>query len=163
MTKSKKLSEQNAPPSLLPPTPLIMGLSYGEQSLQSPTLTRPPARESSNALMVQYLYIWGEKPHLLPCGNISFTLTRRSLVLMPSLFRYSAVVNLNFCVQVRQVCWARTILDIFELDIFLQLEFSDNDRFKAGVHVKAVLTSLNTAFLPFCHVLSNAKSLCLFP
>ena len=47
--------------------------------------------------------------------------------------------------------------------IFLQLEFSDNDRFKAGVHVKAVLTSLNTAFLPFCHVLSNAKSLCLFP
>ena len=82
MKISKKLSEQNAPPSLLPPTPLILGLSYGEQSLQSPTLTRPPARGSSNALMLQ-----SKKPHLLPCGSITFTLTRRSLVLMPSLFR----------------------------------------------------------------------------
>ena len=35
--------------------------------------------------------------------------------------------------------------------------------FKAGVHVKAVLTSLNTAFLPnIGHVSRNVKSLCLF-
>ena len=99
-----------------PPTPL-MGLSYGEQSPQSPTLTGPPARGSSNALLLQSLYIWGKKPHLLPQGSISFTLTTRSLVLVTSLFRPSAVVNLRFCVQIRQACWARAILDIFELEI----------------------------------------------
>ena len=54
MKKLKKLSEQNAPTSLLfppPPTPLMHGAElWGAESLQSPTLTGPPARGSSNAL-----------------------------------------------------------------------------------------------------------------
>ena len=72
-----------SPVSAPPPTPL-MGLSYGEQSL----CRVPPARGSSNALSLQFLYIWGKKPRLLPCGSISLTLTRRSLALVPSLFSF---------------------------------------------------------------------------
>ena len=48
-------------PSLCSPPIPHMGLSYGEQSLQSPTPTGPPARGSSNALVLQFLYIWGKK------------------------------------------------------------------------------------------------------
>ena len=44
--------------------------------------------------------IWGKKPHLLPCGSISFTPTRRSVA-----------------------SWARAILDIFELEIVHSLNF----------------------------------------
>ena len=121
MKKSKKLSEQNAPPSLLPPT-LLMGLSYGEQSL---CRVPPSPFHPHNAFLLQFLYIWGKRPHLLHCGSISFTLTRRSLVLVPSLFRSSAVVNFHyiFCVQSRQACWARAILGIFELEIAYSLNF----------------------------------------
>ena len=39
------------------------------ESLQCPTLTDPTARGSSNALLLQFLYIWGKKPHLLPSGT----------------------------------------------------------------------------------------------
>ena len=65
-------------PRLSSPNPL-MGLSYGEQRH---TLASPPARGSSNALLLRFLYIWGKKPHLLPCESISSTLTRSSLVLV---------------------------------------------------------------------------------
>ena len=89
--KSKKLSEQNAPPSLLSQPP-SWGWVMGSRS--GPTLSGPPARGSSNALLLQCLYIWGKKPHLLHYGSISFT-----LVLVPSLFRSSAVVNVHFFVS----------------------------------------------------------------
>ena len=58
MKKSKKLSEQNAPPSLFPqlPKPPHGAELWGAESLQSP-LTGPPARGSSNALLLQFLYI----------------------------------------------------------------------------------------------------------
>ena len=52
-----------------------------------------------------------KKAHLLPCGGISFTLTRRSLVLVPSLFRSSAVVNLHF--------WGSKVGKRVELVLFL--------------------------------------------
>ena len=55
---SKMLTHLCSPPPPLP-TPL-MGLSHGEQlaeSLQSPTLTGPPVRGSSRALLLQFLYI----------------------------------------------------------------------------------------------------------
>ena len=71
----------------LPPTPLLMGLSYGEQSL----CRVPPARGSSNALLLQFLYIWAKEPHLLPCGSISLTLSLWCQVCL----RSSAVVNLH--------------------------------------------------------------------
>ena len=57
MKKSKKLSEQNAPPSLLPSNPPHGAELWGAESLQSPTLTGPPALGSSNALLLQFLYI----------------------------------------------------------------------------------------------------------
>ena len=68
---------------------------WGAQSLQSATLTSTPARGSTNAVLLQFLYIWGQKPYLLPCGSISCPLTRRSLVLILSLFQSSVVVNLH--------------------------------------------------------------------
>ena len=71
-----------------PPNPPHGAELWGAESLQSPTLTGPPARGSSNAVLFQFLYIWGKKPHLLPCGSISLTLTRRSLALVPSLFSF---------------------------------------------------------------------------
>ena len=53
-------------------------------------------------------------------------------------FRSSAVVNLHFsCPKSASATWN-----------CLQLEFSVNDRFKAGFHLKAVFTSLNVAFVP---------------
>ena len=61
MKKSKKLSEQNAPPSLLPnppPRPPHGAELWGAESLQSPTLTGPLARGSSNALLLQFLFFF---------------------------------------------------------------------------------------------------------
>ena len=86
---------------------------------------------------------------MYPCGSISFTLKRRRLVLVPSLFRSSAVVNVHFFVSKLGKRVELVILGIFELEIVYSLNFlPDNHRFKTGVHVKAVS--------------SNAKSLCLF-
>ena len=53
---------------------------------------------------------------------LSFTLTRCSLVLVPSLFRSSAVLHF-FCVQSQQACYACAILDIFEPEIVYSLNF----------------------------------------
>ena len=69
---------------------------WGIESLQSSTPTGPPARGSSNALLFQCLYIRGKQHHLLHCGSISSILTRRSLVLVLSLFWSSATVSLHF-------------------------------------------------------------------
>ena len=102
--KCSPVSALSLPPPP-PPNPMSHGAElWGAESLQSPTLTGPSARGSSNALLLQCLYIWGKKPHLLPCGSISFTLTTRNLVLVPSLFRSSAVVNLHFF---RPKSWSR--------------------------------------------------------
>ena len=69
MRKSKKLFEQHVPLSDLPPR-LPQGAElWLAESLQCPTLTDPTARGSSNALLLQFLYIWGKKPHLLPSGT----------------------------------------------------------------------------------------------
>ena len=138
----KRNFEWNDPPTLLPPT-LLIQLSYGEQS---PALAGPPARGSSNELLLQFHYIWGKqrcrqtKPryspvyqclvclqHRLPWGSISSTLTGRSLILVPNLFRSSGVVNLHFlCPNSASVisscyCWHLLTWNC------LQLEFSDND------------------------------------
>ena len=51
-------------------------------------------REHQCTLIAISLYL-RPKPHLLPCGSISCTLTRRSLVLVLSLFQSSVVVNLH--------------------------------------------------------------------
>ena len=40
-----------------PPNPPHGAELWGAESLQSPTLTGPPARGSSNALLLQFLYI----------------------------------------------------------------------------------------------------------
>ena len=61
------------------------------EALQSSTLTSPPARGSSNALLFQFLYIWRKKLHLLPCATISSILTMGSLVLVLSLLWSSAI------------------------------------------------------------------------
>ena len=119
-------------PRLCSPTHLPSPPSWGWVMGTRVSAESHPHR--SNALLLQSLYVSGKKPHLLPCGSISFSLTRRSLVLVPSLFRSSAVVNLHFScpksVTVLSSCY-----------------FSDDDRFKAGVHVKAVFMSLNPSSL----------------
>ena len=94
-------------PRLCSPQPPHGAELWGTESLQSPTLTGPTARGSSYALLLQFLYIWGQKPHLLPCGSISCTLTRRS-------FGAKFVSVVCCCnAQIRQACRARAILDIF--------------------------------------------------
>ena len=60
---------------------------------------------------------------MLHCGSISFTLTRRSLVLVPSLFRSSAVVNFHFLCQKSASVLSSSILGIFELKIAYSLNF----------------------------------------
>ena len=106
-------------PCLCSPAKPLIGLSYWEQSLcRVPPSTVHPHGKLQCALVA--IPIWGKKPHLLPCRIISL---RRCLVLVPGLLRSSAVVNLHVCVQIRQPCWARAILDIFELEIVYSLNF----------------------------------------
>ena len=124
------LSRLCYPPTPPSPNPTHGAELWGAESLQSPTLTGPPARGSSNALLLQFLYIWGKKPHLLPCGSISFTLTRHSLVLVLSLFRSSAVVNLYFLCPKSASVLSSCYSWYFWTWNCLQLEFSDNHRFK---------------------------------
>ena len=119
---------------------------WGAESLQSPTLTCPPTRGSSKALLVQFLYI---------CGSISSTLKRRSLVSVPNLVRSSAVVNLHFFVskfgkRVELVLF----LISFNLKFSLQLEFSDNNRFKAGYAWRPFWRRL---IRPFCQYLARSR------
>ena len=83
-------------PVFAPPISL-MGLSCGEQSLCRvlPSPVHPhegaPERSCCNFFIFEVKSLI-----LLHCGSISSSLTRRSLVLVPSLFRFSAVVNLHF-------------------------------------------------------------------
>ena len=124
-----KMLPISAPPHPQPLNPPPGTELWGAESLQTPTLTGPLARGNYNALLLQFLYIWAKKTHLLPWGNISSTLTRRSLILVPSLFESSAVVNLHFsCPNVASVlslCYSWYLLTWN----CLQLQFSDNDRF----------------------------------
>ena len=122
MKKSKKLWAKCSPISA-PLQPPLWGWVMGSRVSTESHPHRSTRTRSSNALLLQFLYIWGKKPHLLPCGSISFTLTKRSVVLVPSLFQSSAVVNLHFWVQFPQECWARAIFDIFELEIVYNLNF----------------------------------------
>ena len=149
----KKSFELNAPPCLLPPSPTHGAELWGAESLQSPTLTGPPARGSPNALLLQFLYIWGKS---LICSLVivgAFLLLSRGVASFwcQVCFCSSAVVNWHFscpksasvlglCYSWYQLTWN-----------CLQLEFSVNDRFKAGFHLKAVFTSLNVAFVPISH------------
>ena len=116
-----------------PPNPPHGAELWGAESLQSPTLTDLPARGSSNALFLQFLYIWGKKPHLLPCGSTSSTLTTSFWCQV--CFCFSAVVNLHFsCPKSASVLssyysWYQLTWNC------LQLEFSVNDRFKAFVPI----------------------------
>lgn len=136
------------PPSLLPSQPPSWGWGMGSRVSAESTLTGLPARGSFNVLVLQFLYTWGKKPHLLPCGSISSTLKRRGLALVPSLFRSSVVVNLHVsCPNSTSVLSSSYSWQILTWNC-LQLEYSDNGWFKAGLHAKAVLTSLNTTFLP---------------
>ena len=149
MKKSKNYLRKMLSRLCCPPTPL-MGLSYREKSLcrVPPSPVHPhegaPMRSCCNPFIFD-----AKSLDLLPCGSISFTLTRRSLVLVPSLFqsvlccgKFTFLCSNSASVLSSCYSWYLLIWNC------LQLEFSDNDRFKAGVHVKAVLTSLNTAFLP---------------
>ena len=138
----------NAPPSLLPPTPL-MGLSYGEQSLCR--VPPSPVHPHEGAPMLSYsnFFIFEAKSLICSLVGAFLWLSRGVASLWCQVcFGSSAVVNLHFscsnsasvlssCYSWYQLTWN-----------CLQLEFSENHRFKAGVHVKAVFTSLNTAFLP---------------
>ena len=130
-----KCSPVSAP---LPPNPPHGAELWGAESLQSPTLTGPPAQRSSNAFL--FLYICSKQPHFLPCGSISSTLmslrlTKRSLVLVPHLFwSFGAVIlhvscpnsasRLGSCYSWYLLTWN-----------CVQLEFSDNDRFNTTVLV----------------------------
>ena len=111
-------------------------------------------REFQCSVVAISLYL-SKRPHLLPFVSICSTPMRRSLVLVPSLFRPSAVVNWHFSCPNSTSVLSSFYSWYFWIWNCLQLEFSDNDRLQAGVHVKAVL--------PFCqyfgHVSSNAKSL----
>ena len=115
-------SPVSAPP---PPTPPHGAELWGAESLQSPTLTGPSARGSSNVLLLQYLYIWGKKPHLLPCGSISFTLTMRSLVFGAKFVSLlcSYVVNFHFLCPKSASVLSSCYSCIFELEIVHSLNF----------------------------------------
>ena len=132
---------------------------WGAESTQSPILIGPLARGGSNALLLQFFffYIWGKKPHLLHCGSVSST-----PVLVPRLFRSAAVVNFHYSrpnsASVLSSCYSWYLL-IWNC---LQLKFGGNNRFNAEVHVKAVLTSLNTALLPISRSRFKRRWISLF-
>ena len=121
---------------------------YGRRVSAEPHPHQSTRTRELQCALLQFLYIWGKQPHFLPCGSISPTLTRFGLVLVPSLFRFSAVVNLHFSfpnsASVLSSCYFWYLLTWN----CLQLKFTANDLFTARVHMKAVLTSLNMAFLP---------------
>ena len=69
-----------------PPTPLMGVELRGAESLQSPTLTGPPAWGSNTTLVMRKLYIRAVHLFASHVGRILLDCTRRSLVLVLSLF-----------------------------------------------------------------------------
>lgn len=131
-----------------PPRPPHEAEVWGAESLQSPPSPVYPHEGASMYSYSNFFILEAKKPHLLPCGSISSTLKRRGLALVPSLFRSSVVVNLHVsCPNSTSVLSSSYSWQILTWNC-LQLEYSDNGWFKAGLHAKAVLTSLNTTFLP---------------
>ena len=141
-------------PRLCSPQPPSWGWVMGRRvPVESHPRRSTRTRELQCAVVAISLYL-SKKPHLLSCGSICSTPTRLR-VLVPSLFRFSAVVNLHFsCPKSTSVLSSCFSWHLWTWNC-LQVEFSDNDRFKAGVHVKAVLTSLNTAFCQYLGRVSN--------
>ena len=146
-----------------PPTPL-MKLSYGEQSLCRVPPSPVHPQEGAPILSYYNLFIFEAKSLICSLVRAFLSLSRGVASLSCQVcFRSSAVVNLHFpcpnsasvlssCYSWYQLTWN-----------CLQLEFSENHRFKAGVHVKAVSRRLTRPFRQYLgHVSSNAKSLCLF-
>ena len=142
----KKLSEQNAPRLCSPPNPPHGAELWGAESLQSHPHEGAPIRSSCNSFIFE-----AKKPHLLPCGSISFTLARSSLVkvFVPSFVSVLCCRKFTFFVsKVGKRVWALAVLDIFELEIVHSLKFLITIDVRRGYTGNAVLTSLNTAFLP---------------
>ena len=74
---------------------------------------------------------------------------RKSLILATEIYRMQDIGS-----EINEIGMLARVLLLNSRSLF---------RFKAGVNVKAVLTLLNTAFLPISRSFSsNGKSLCLF-
>ena len=126
-----------------------MGLSYGEQSLCRVPPSPVHPHEGAPMLFYYNVFIFEAKSLICSLVGAFLWLSRGVASLWCQVcFPSSVVVNLHFscpnsasvlssCYSWYQFTWN-----------FLQLEFSENHWFKAGVNVKAVFTSLNTAFLP---------------
>ena len=131
--KIEKISEQNAPPSLLPQPPSWDWVMGSRVSAESHPHRSTRTRELQCSLVTFF--------YSLICSLVGvFLWLSRGIASFwcQVFFRSSAVVNsdyscpnsasvLSSCFSWYQLTWN-----------CLQLEFSDNYRFKAGVHVKAV-------------------------
>ena len=131
-----------------PPTPL-MGLSYGEQSLCRVPPSPVHPHEGAPMLFYYNFFIFEAKSLICSLVGAFLWLSRGVASLWCQVcFRSSVVVNLHFsCPNSASVLSSCYSWYQFTWNC-LQLEFSENHWFKAGVNVKAVFTSLNTAFLP---------------
>ena len=147
MKKSKKLSEQNASPSLLPlpppPTPL-MGLRYGEQSLcRVPT---SPVHPHEGAPMRSCCHSSIFEAKSLNCSIVgAFLLLSRGVGFGAKFVSVLCCCKFTFyifCVLFRQAVFSSCYSWYLSTWNCLQLEFSDNHRLKAGLHLKAVLKTV---------------------
>ena len=128
----KKSFEQNAPTSLLPPTPL-MELSYGEQSLCR--VLPSPDHPHEGAPMRSFCNFFIVEAKSLICSLVgAFLLLSRGIASfwgVPSLFRSSSVVNLQFSyANSASVLRSRYSWYLLTWNC-LQFEFSDKGRFKS--------------------------------
>ena len=139
MKKSKKLSEQNAPhlcshppSSLPPPQPPSWGWVMGSVCRAPPSSVHPhegaPMRSCYNS------FIFEAKSLICSLVGAFLLLSRGYLVLVPSLFRSSAVVNVHFLCPIS----ASVLSSCYSWYLWtwncLQLEFSDNHRLKPSYH-----------------------------
>ena len=120
-------------PRLFSPRPPHGAELWLAESLQCPTLTDPTARGSSNALLLQFLYIWGKKPHLLPSGTQKDRLRDK-------------FVSVLCCCKFHFSCpnWTSVLSSSYFWYLLtwycLQLELPDNDRFDRSCQFDVALT-----------------------
>ena len=134
-----------------PPTP-VMGLSNGEQSL----CRVPPSPVHPTSFPEEVAVHPHEGAPMRSCCNF-FIFEAKCLICslvgaILLLSRFGAKFVFVLCCNCKFTLFVSKISKRVELVLFtwyqfawnsLQLEFSVNDRFKAGFHLKAVFTSLN--------------------
>ena len=130
-----------------PPTPLMGVELRGAESLQSPTLTGPPAWGSNTTLVMRKLYIGADHLFASHVRRILFDCTRRSLVLVLSLLSAYNFIKLLFLFVIpaevlkvwisrHMLAWSRS-----------RLRFLEKVRLKAGVHLNVVFPPLNMGWI----------------